>query len=185
MICIEADALDLHRCLARLTSPITQPRHLTLRAEDLTQVSSLLEYLHPTRLESLTINCTHIDAPPAYALSQLFRAIRDFCSPGMFNNFRVDHWEMDDDIIYSASILQDLFVFRNMNEFKVQYSFALEDNIVKELGHAWPQLRSLSLRSGQRSHITLEGLLELVAGCPSCPASWNLTSMSPNMFCKP
>jgi hypothetical protein len=170
VIRVEADVLDIHNFLIHCSLPITQPRHLTLRTEDLIPISSFLEYLRPSHLDSLTVKCTHEDAPSPAGLSQLLRAVHDFCSHDMLNMFRINHWEMlEDHVLYTPSSLQDLFIFRSMREINIPYRFAMDDNMVKHLAHAWPELCTLSLRSCNRiqpSLVTLEGLLELIESCP-------------------
>ena len=76
---------------------------------------------------------------------------------------------MTDEPIYPASILRELFTFRNIEELKVQYSFDFDDHVLMQLVKAWPRLHTISLRTcnrTQHSRITLKGLTELIAGCP-------------------
>jgi hypothetical protein len=170
IIRVEADVLDLHNFLVQFSLPITQPRHLTLRTEDLTLISLFLEYLCPSHLDSLAIKCTHEDAPSRAVLSKLLRAVHDFCSHDMLNTFRINHWEMwENHVLYDPSSLQDLFVFRNMKEINIPYHFAMDDNTVKQLAHAWPKLHTFSVRTCNGIElplVTLEGLLELITSCP-------------------
>ena len=117
-----------------------------LCTKDLILISLFLRYLQPSHLDSLTVKCPHEDAPSPAGLSQLLQAVHNFCSHNMLNTFRINHWEMlEDHILYTPSSLQDLFIFQIMWEINILYRFAMDDNMVKHLVHAWPKLCTFSL----------------------------------------
>lgn len=160
-----------------LEHPFLSLRQLSVRGlGDLKSLAKFLACIRPARMKSLKLFFEN--SSPALDVGEAFIALHETSShhelrelsfthegsvPSLgssTNRFLIDEW-----------VLGTLFAFTNLTKFELalKAAFALNDLNIKEMAAAWPRLRSLQLGSpsgwGQRSGITLHGILHLLAGC--------------------
>ncbi|KAF8546255.1 hypothetical protein OG21DRAFT_1491435 [Imleria badia] len=162
--------------LLRSDIPFSGAKKISLFGLDLGSITSLL------RNEGQMFSCAkfHLDVPPTSQLTVSFLtafashprrwSLQSITLDNEYSN--TSHSELEDiHYIISCDALQPLFFFHNLRELRIYLKnpISLNNEELVDLARGWPLLRILHLVSGNglsTKHVTLHGLLFLVAACP-------------------
>ncbi|KAF8556867.1 hypothetical protein OG21DRAFT_1506087 [Imleria badia] len=168
--------------LPRSDTPFPDAKKISLFGLNLSSITGLL------RSEGQIFSSTefHLDIPPTSQLTLSFltalasRPRRSSLQSIILDRARANShaWPreppdefLDDHYVLSCDTLQPLIFFRELRELSIDLKnpISLNDEELVGLAHGWPMLRFLRFVSGNglsTKHLTLRGLILLVAACP-------------------
>ncbi|THH31656.1 hypothetical protein EUX98_g2540 [Antrodiella citrinella] len=165
------------RSTRRVFSDLT---FLDIRTPEIAYATMLLhDSLHPQLRHLQYLSQAERQASHALATS-LFEAIADSCSPAVLTDldFFIENLEelSEEHLIFDpirSSALRPLLRFTRLTTFSLDlfWSWDLDNSLIQEMAHAWPQLKVLRLDPNfygppAESRITLRGLEPLAMHCP-------------------
>ncbi|KAJ7479595.1 hypothetical protein FB451DRAFT_1031889 [Mycena latifolia] len=154
----------------------TTLQHLTFEAGDIHQTTDFLHLCSDMPL--VRLEATFPACPPMRVMYKFCTALKASCSHGSLCSLELD---TDGDIgvlgdadkdayLIGNDSIQTLFCFRNLTSISIDsgVGFDFDDSILSELACAWPNAKTLLLRSGwqRRPRNTLECLCAFAQHCP-------------------